>query len=902
MMIGFLRPKRWARCRFLFVVLGICFGSSVGVSDSVAEKAKALKVSLEAPSELTGYRKQKEEIQAERQKQVDVHKRLKSDIKTKRESIDKQLKLLEKELEGTLGQKEKQLLEIYVKELQTHGELLNHQEILLEDYLLVLDKCLEVIDKLLALVSDDENLQEKSTYSFSELLLIQNQYELSQASRQSLKEEEGILSDERARVEIDLRNLDGAQKTQERELLSLVSEKEDETILKLRDRVVEESRGRFAANRAILDLKAKVFDKRVVLIQLKLREHEILRERSLEASRSRVPGLGINYGEIEEQKRQSEEKLRVARRESKRLNQRKTRLEIRAQKSQKEQELLAGKLRKAAGIEKELRAAEYRLAVSKTELETHLKNEVSDQIDLINVEAKSAQLKFDILEALYKAKRASQSRDIRDLGRKIEQWKQVVGERTALLSVQLRHLKNVRADVASRIDVLNKDLESGASRKVSLGKRYRKKLSRLIHNEHAVLKQIAQVVGRRIDLVGQVGSLFESDVQKIRLCESILNRYEQSVSTVSLHLKNFFLTLILLILAILLWRLIRQGLLYQFNENRKWASRLKMNQSQLTIIRTVLLLIVAVSLIGGLFLSQLYLWQDRYALQDFGNLLKRPIYVVDGSEISLISFGYFVVVLLLTYVCALLLSRLLKVRVAPFLAGKRGIEKMLVRLTRYGIMVVGFVIALQVLGVGFGSLVVVFGALGIGIGFGLQHIVANFVAGIVILVERTIAEGDYVTIGDDWGRVDQIRLRFTRIILRANMPMLIPNSELINGKVINWTHNDRRIGMLVQVQVAYGTDTNQVRRILLDVCDKHPKVLRYPEPEVFLNEFGADGLNFGLFYQIVDIVDRFTIQSDLHFAIDQTFREKGITIPFPQRDVHVYSRPKGEKKRSFLGS
>ena len=177
-----------------------------------------------------------------------------------------------------------------------------------------------------------------------------------------------------------------------------------------------------------------------------------------------------------------------------------------------------------------------------------------------------------------------------------------------------------------------------------------------------------------------------------------------------------------------------------------------------------------------------------------------------------------------------------------------------------------------------------------GIGFGLQSVVNNFVSGLILLFERPIKTGDWIVVGDIEGYVKSIRIRSTQIQTFDRADVIVPNSDLISNPVTNWMLKEARGRIRVPVGVAYGSDTEKVRDILLEVASGHDMVIKdgsAPEPQVRFRGFGDSSLDFELRCHIEHIDNRMLVISDLNFAIDKAFREHGIEIPFPQRDIHV---------------
>jgi len=209
---------------------------------------------------------------------------------------------------------------------------------------------------------------------------------------------------------------------------------------------------------------------------------------------------------------------------------------------------------------------------------------------------------------------------------------------------------------------------------------------------------------------------------------------------------------------------------------------------------------------------------------------------------------------------------------------------------------VGFIVAalagLSIAGVGFGNLAIVAGALSLGIGFGLQNIVNNFVSGIILLFERPIKTGDWIVTGSTEGTVKKIRVRSTEVQTFDRSNVIVPNSELISAPVTNWTLRDKYGRVVIPVGVAYGSDTELVERVLYEVIEDVPEIIKnrpaLPIKVLFLS-FGDSTLNFELRFFIFDVGSVVDVRSKLHFAIDKAFRENNIEIAFPQRDIHIRS-------------
>jgi small-conductance mechanosensitive channel len=264
---------------------------------------------------------------------------------------------------------------------------------------------------------------------------------------------------------------------------------------------------------------------------------------------------------------------------------------------------------------------------------------------------------------------------------------------------------------------------------------------------------------------------------------------------------------------------------------------------------------------------------------------------IGGVTISftdiLVALSIFVLILLLTR----LGQRFLNNRVLPQTGFDSGVQNSLAAGFGYIGVILAAVFGISALGVDLSNIALIAGALSVGIGFGLQTIVSNFVAGIILLIERPIKVGDWVLVGANEGLVKRITVRSTELQTFQRASVIIPNSDFISTSVINWTHKDHYGRIEVGVGVAYGCDIEKVREVLLDCAQRHERVLTSPEPNVIFMNFGSSSLDFELRCFTSEVSYRLIIASDLRFAIDKAFREAGIEIPFPQQVVHFAAQP-----------
>lgn len=211
---------------------------------------------------------------------------------------------------------------------------------------------------------------------------------------------------------------------------------------------------------------------------------------------------------------------------------------------------------------------------------------------------------------------------------------------------------------------------------------------------------------------------------------------------------------------------------------------------------------------------------------------------------------------------------------------------------RYMVIAIGFAIILQTAGIDLTALNVLAGAVGIGIGFGLQNIVNNFISGLIILFERPIKVGDRIEVDNIEGDVVHISGRSTEVVTNDNISIIVPNSKFITENVINWSHLDRKVRFRIPVTVAYGSDVQLVDRLLLEVAAENPHVLKEPAPGVRLMAFGDNGLCFELRVWSTSLIHRRgLLTSSLNLAIYRQFTAHGIEIPYPRRDIHILRPP-----------
>ncbi|GAB2488791.1 mechanosensitive ion channel family protein [Algoriphagus taiwanensis] len=219
-----------------------------------------------------------------------------------------------------------------------------------------------------------------------------------------------------------------------------------------------------------------------------------------------------------------------------------------------------------------------------------------------------------------------------------------------------------------------------------------------------------------------------------------------------------------------------------------------------------------------------------------------------------------------------------------------GTKESIGTIVKYVIILAGIFSILQTNGIDLSAFGVLAGAIGVGIGFGLQNITNNFISGLIILLEQPIKVGDRIEVGGINGDVISISGRSTTILTNDNISIIVPNSQFIDSQVINWSHNERKVRFNYPVGVSYKEDPEKVKKILLEVASTNPGVLKFPESDVLFESYGDSSLNFNLRVWTSEYVNKpLVLKSQLYYEIFKRFSEEKIEIPYPQRDLHLRS-------------
>jgi len=273
----------------------------------------------------------------------------------------------------------------------------------------------------------------------------------------------------------------------------------------------------------------------------------------------------------------------------------------------------------------------------------------------------------------------------------------------------------------------------------------------------------------------------------------------------------------------------------------------------------------------------LKLWTEPFLT--VGGLHVSPMFLLEAA-------AFLVLLVLLSRVS----RRILQNRILAHTSIDPGLQYALDVGTGYLVFILGLIIGLQSVGINLSSLAFLTGIIGVGVGFGMQNIVSNFVSGLILLVERPVKVGDRVEVGDLSGDIVRIAARSTWVRTNDNVVIIVPNSEFISSRVTNWTANDRRVRISVPFGAGYSSDPAAVRDILLRIANAQPDILDDPSPDVIFQGFGDNSLNFELRVWTEDSLRTPQIlKSNLYFAVFRAFSEHNIEIPFPQRDIHFRS-------------
>ena len=262
--------------------------------------------------------------------------------------------------------------------------------------------------------------------------------------------------------------------------------------------------------------------------------------------------------------------------------------------------------------------------------------------------------------------------------------------------------------------------------------------------------------------------------------------------------------------------------------------------------------------------------------------LRDKVYTIDGNKIRLLSILTSIAIIIASYLIAYIFSHLIRREFRKNKTLNKAFIKTVTRFIKYIILIIGFFIAFQVLGVNLSSLAFLAGVIGLGIGFGMQNIISNFISGIIILFEKPIKEGEYVEVAGYDGIVSDIRARSTTITTRDNISIIVPNSNFITSNVINWSHRDPKIRLHIPLGIEETASKLDIaKKVLLEIAEENPEVLKKPGASVWFVNIGASSFNLELIVWISSPIRRHFIISDINFEIAKKFAQYDIDLTYP---------------------
>lgn len=279
-------------------------------------------------------------------------------------------------------------------------------------------------------------------------------------------------------------------------------------------------------------------------------------------------------------------------------------------------------------------------------------------------------------------------------------------------------------------------------------------------------------------------------------------------------------------------------------------------------------------------------------------VLDYQLFKLGDASFTVGSILYFIISIYVLFFVARKVRELLANRILTRYNYDLGVRQSIASIFKYLILVIGMLVIVQNSGLNMSSLGLLAGALGVGIGLGLQTITNNFVSGIIIMFERPVKIGDKIEVGDVTGNVVHIGARATTVLTNDNISVIVPNSDFVSSRVVNWSHSERKVRFNYDVFTSYRENPDRIKKLLLEVAHENPSVLKDPAPDVLFVEYGESSLKFFLRIWTTVYVDRpVVLKSQLYYAIFRKFRQHGIEIPYPQREVHMrYYSGEGDER------
>jgi small-conductance mechanosensitive channel len=269
--------------------------------------------------------------------------------------------------------------------------------------------------------------------------------------------------------------------------------------------------------------------------------------------------------------------------------------------------------------------------------------------------------------------------------------------------------------------------------------------------------------------------------------------------------------------------------------------------------------------------------------------LTYELFPLGGKKITVVNLIIAVIIVTLGFRVSQFFSRFVLKTAFKRYNLDSGVQYTFTRISHYTIVILAVLISVMNMGLDLSALTVFASIIGVGIGFGLQNIASNFISGIILLFERPIKVDDVVKVNETLGVVEEIKMRATVVRTYDNERIIIPNSQFIENQIVNWTYSDERMRFTVNVGVAYGSNTQLVKELLLQAAHEQEHVMPDPEPRVDFLAFGESSLNFRLVAWVPSSDVRLLTVSDINFRVNELFNQQGIEIPFPQRDLHLRS-------------
>ncbi|MFN7734324.1 MAG: mechanosensitive ion channel domain-containing protein [Pirellula sp.] len=438
----------------------------------------------------------------------------------------------------------------------------------------------------------------------------------------------------------------------------------------------------------------------------------------------------------------------------------------------------------------------------------------------------------------------------------------------------------------------------------------------VLHPRHGVFREyLERNAGGWIDRLSFLW-YFGLSLAPIALSVMSLMGYHYTAIRLSMHLHTSCMTLIGILLVYCLicrWLLLRrrQLIVSQARQRLEEARRRDSDapaiasavapvpletEADLSSINTQTIRLVSSTLIFAAFAAIAFIWSS--ILPAVGVLDSISLWTVSGSTpdekvpVTLANLLLAIPAAIMTVVAAKNLPGLLEIALLQHLPLENAVRYAITSISRYTILILGIAMTVNSLGVRWASVQWLVAALGVGLGFGLQEIFANFVSGLILLFEQPIRVGDVITVGDTTGTVSKIRMRATTVMNFDQQELVIPNKDLVTGRLLNWTLSDSTNRLIIEVGVAYGTDTDKACAILREICLNHPNVLKQPEPTAFFELFADSTLQLKarLFLASLDL--RLPTRHELLTSIHDRFRRENIELAFPQRDIHIRTLPK----------